>query len=242
MSELYNFIISNIYLYICIIIVLLIFTTMLFILVSNQKKRKKIQDDFVEAERVEMELDKMESEKTSELDELIMKMQQDMEMTPEDVVKKFEEEQEEKAIISYQELVDNVKAGKIEVIDDDNSDVNFVSNLIGEEQIEENFEPILEVSETEEVVTPDMVKDAIESISRDSIKVEQKKFKQSEVISPVYGRVSDINIEYPTIKKTTNTLDIMNTKDYSKLTEEINAEIKRQEEFLNALIQFKNNL
>lgn len=215
---------------------------MLFILVSNQKKRKKIQDDFVEAERVEMELDKMESEKTSELDELIMKMQQDMEMTPEDVVKKFEEEQEEKAIISYQELVDNVKAGKIEVIDDDNSDVNFVSNLIGEEQIEENFEPILEVSETEEVVTPDMVKDAIESISRDSIKVEQKKFKQSEVISPVYGRVSDINIEYPTIKKTTNTLDIMNTKDYSKLTEEINAEIKRQEEFLNALIQFKNNL
>ena len=46
------------------------------------------------------------------------------------------------------------------------------------------------------------------------------------------------NFEYPKIKKSENILDIMNTRDYNELTEEI----KRQEEFLNALKEFRRNL
>ena len=234
MDTIYNFIINNIYLYICIIICLLILTTILLIVCANQRNRRKIKDDFVEAEKIEEELEKKEDTKVSnELENILKKMQEDMAVTPEDVVKKFEEEQEEKAIISYQELVDNVKAGKIEVLDDEESNTNFVENL----NIEVESEPIMAIEEEKESVTPEMVKEAINNISAFSVKEEPKKFKQSEFISPIYG-VMDTKLEYPTVKKSENILDIMNTRDYNELTEEI----KRQEEFLNALKEFRNNL
>ena len=235
MNTIYNFLLANIYLYICIIIVLVIIATILFIIASNQKNRRKIKDDYVEAERVEAELEKIEeTPQSSELEDILKKMQEDIDLKPEDVVKKFEEEQEEKAIISYQELVDNVKSGKIEVIDDEESDVNFVENL----EIDLTEEPIVSTIETEESsVTPEMLKEAIQTISESSVKEEPKKFKNSEFISPIFG-VMDTNLEYPTVKKSETVLDLMNTKDYNELTEEI----KKQEEFLNTLKAFRNNL
>ena len=234
MNTIYNFLLANIYLYICIIIVLIIIATILFIIAANQKNRKKIKDDFVEAERVDNELNKIEeTPKSNELEDILKKMQEDIDLKPEDVVKKFEEEQEEKAIISYQELVDNVKAGKIEVIEDEESDINFVENL----NIEYNNEPVMATEEEKTSVTPEMVKEAIANISVSSIKEEPKKFKNSKFISPIYG-IMDQKFEYPKVKKTENILDIMNTKDYNELTEEI----KRQEEFLNALKEFRRNL
>lgn len=234
MNTILNFIVSNIYIYICIIIGLLILNTILLIVATNQRNRRKIKNDFVQAEKVEEELEKVEDTKISnELEDILKKMQEDMDVTPEDVVRKFEEEQEEKAIISYQELVDNVKAGKIEVIDDEESDVNFVEGL----EIMDESEPVISTIETKEEVTPEMVKEAIQTISNESVKEEPKKFKQSEFISPVFG-VMNSNVEYPTVKKNENVLDLMNTKDYNELTEEI----KRQEDFLNALKEFRNNL
>jgi len=233
METIYNLIMSNIYLYICIIIGLIILTSILLIIAGNDKKRRKIKNDFIEAEKIEEELNKKEESVVSnKLEEILQKMQEDIDTKPEDVVRKFEEEQEEKAIISYQELVDNVKTGKIEVIDDEETNVNFVENL----NLEINSEPINEIVE-ESTVTPEMVKEAIENIVVSSIKEEPKKFKKSEIISPIYGVVED-NFEYPKIKKNENILDIMNTKDYNELSEEI----KRQEEFLNALKEFRRNL
>ncbi|MDO4963063.1 MAG: hypothetical protein Q4E75_03085 [bacterium] len=232
MTTIYNLVMSNIYLYLCILIVLIIFITILFIVISNQKNRKKIKDDLIEAERIDKELESNEiTESGSELQNILKHMQEEMDVKPEDVVKKFEEEQEEKAIISYQELVNNVKAGKIEVVDDDNCDVDFVEKL----NVENYEEPILDSEESS--VTPEMVKDAISSISLSSNKVESKKFKKSEFISPIYGVVEN-KFEYPTVKKNENIMDLMNTRDYNKLTEEIN----RQEEFLKALKEFRNNL
>lgn len=235
MNTVCNFLMSNIYLYVCILIVLVILETILLIISSNQNTRKKIKDDYEEAERIETELEKVDSTpQSNELENLIKKMQEDIEMKPEDVVKKFEEEQEQKAIISYQELVDNVKSGKIEVIDDEESDTNFVENLC----VEEINEPILvSVSEEEQSVTPEMVKEAIQNISESSVKEEPKKFKNSKFISPIFG-VMDNELQYPTVKKNETTLDIMNTKDYNNLTEEI----KKQEDFLNALKEFRKNL
>ena len=236
MEQIYSLLISNIYLYICIIIGLVILTAILLILTANERKRRKIKNDFVEAEKVEAELEKKEETPvTNELENILQQMQQEIDVKPEDVVKKFEEEQEEKAIISYQELVDNVKAGKIEVVDDDTSDVNFVESLISGD-ISEPIEAI-EIDKEESSVTPQMVKEAIENISTSSVKEEPKKFKTSDFISPVFGRV-DNNVEYPTVKRKETLLDIMNTRDYNELTEEI----KRQEEFLNALKEFRNNL
>lgn len=234
MEYIYNLIITNIYLYICVIIGLIILTSILLILATNERKRRKIKNDFIQAEKIEEELSQIKDKPVNnELEEILRKMQEDIDVKPEDVVKKFEEEQEEKAIISYQELVDNVKAGKIEVVDDEESDINYVETL----NIDMNQEPIMEISSEEPEITPQMVKDVIENISSSSIKEEPKKFKKSDFISPIYG-IMDEKLEYPTVKKTENILDIMNTRDYNKLTEEI----KRQEEFLNALKEFRKNL
>lgn len=235
MNAIYNFLIENIYLYICIIIVLSIAATILSILVSNMNNRKKIKEDYVEAERVEAELEKMEeTPQSNELEDILKKMQEDIDLKPEDVVKKFEEEQEEKAIISYQELVDNVKAGKIEVVEDEQSDINFVESL----NLDTSSEPIISaIEEEQDSVTPEMLKEAIQTITESKVVEEPKKFKNSEFISPIYG-IMDTNLEYPTVKKNENILDIMNTKDYNELTEEI----QKQEEFLNILKEFRNNL
>lgn len=234
MNYIYNLIISNIYLYVCVIIGLIILTAILVIVLQNQKNRRQIKRDFIEAERTDAEMKAMEVEnKKSELEDLLKRMQEDIATKPEDVVRKFEEEQEQKAIISYQELVDSVKSGKIEVIDDEESDTNFVESLNME--IEE--EPIVNYDGSEDAVTGDMLKEAIENISTNSLKEPPKKFQQSKFISPVYGVLAN-DIEYPTIKKTDNMVDLINTRDYNELTEEI----KRQEEFLQALIEFRNNL
>ena len=50
--------------------------------------------------------------------------------------------------------------------------------------------------------------------------------------------MKDDELDYPKVKKMDNTLDIMNTKEYDELTEQI----KKQEEFLEALKEFRNNL
>ena len=230
MEQIYYLIKTDICLDICIVLGILIIITILLIIISNKKKRNKIKEEFKEAKEIQIELEKP-VEKNNELEDILKKMQEDANIKPEDVVRKFEEEQEEKAIISYQELVNSVNSGKIETIDDEVSDVNYVEKLTHEES-----EPILEV-ENDEIVTKEMVKEAINDISMNSVKEEKKKFKQSEFISPVYG-IMENNVEYPTLKKQDNMIDIMNTRDYNELTEEI----KRQEEFLRTLIEFKNNL
>ena len=223
---------SNIYLYICIGIGLLILGIIAYVTFSNHLKRKKIKNDFIQAEKVDEELNK---DSNNELNEIIQKMQEEIDLKPEDVVKKFEEEQEEKAIISYKELVDNVKAGNIEVVEDEQSDIDFVKNL----NIDELDEPILEIEDQEDCsVTPEMVKSAIENISINSVKEERKKFKNSKIISPIFGIMENAKFEYPTVKRNENIMDLMSTRDYNELTEEI----KRQEEFLQALKEFRNNL
>ncbi len=239
MYTIYSFISSNIYLYICIVICLIILATILFIVSGNKKNRDKIKEDFVEAEKIEAEKESIDKgENNTMLEDIIQKMQSDIEVKPEDVVRKFEQEQEENAIISYQELLDNVKSNssKVETIVEEPSNINFVeaiSSDIGE--------PVTSVdTPNESSVTPEMVRQAIENISKDSIKnsSEEKKFKQSSFISPVYGILDDSKVEYPRVRKKETILDIMNTRDYNELTEEI----KRQEEFLQALKEFRNNL
>ncbi len=235
MTTIFDFILNNMYLYICLIVGLIILNSILIILAFNKYKRIKITNDYVEATTNEEKL--KEEKEPNELELLLQKMQEDINVTPEDVVKNFEQEQEENAIISYQELVDSVKSGKIEIVDDDQGDIDYVESLVPTD------EPIMAIADEpvevpDEKVTPQMVKDAIESIENDRVIEETKKFKKSDVISPVFGRMDESEIEYPTIKKTESTLELLNTRDYNELSEEI----KRQEEFLEALKEFRKNL
>ena len=215
---------------ILVVLGLSVLTAILLILASNQRKKDKINKVFEQATEARDEMEKIEAkEKPNELQELINKMQEDIDLKPEDVVKKFEDEQEEKAIISYKELLDSVKAGKIQVIDDETDKPIDTYQMTTTES---------KTIDQESSVTPDMLISAIENISTNSLKEDIEKFKSSEYISPVYGIMKD-NMSYPTIKKKEITLDaISNTRDYTELTEEI----KRQEEFLKALKEFRDSL
>ena len=175
---------------ILIILGLLVLTAILLIVASNKRKKDKINKDFENAKEVDEQLKKIEEEQPNELQQLINKMQEDIDLKPEEVVKRFEDEQEEKAIISYKELVDNVRNGKIQAIDDETNKPVETFQL-------SNVEP--KTIDKDSEVTPEMLKDAIENISANSVKEEIEKFKSSQYISPIYGIMKD-NISYPTIK------------------------------------------
>lgn len=221
--------IFNVYLCWGLILILLVSNVILIIRCSNLKKRKKIKDDLVEIEKqIEIEeKSKIKEEKTSELDNILDKMQKDMEVKPEQVVANFEAEQEKNAIISYQELVDCVKNNKIQVIDDEESEINFVASL----EHELKNEPVVTVSSNEASNKSHL--DAIDELN------EEKRFTSSEIISPIYGRMSDP--KYPKMENYTNQNSLKlgeNTMDLEPVTNEI----KKNEEFLKNLVDFRNNL
>lgn len=225
MEKLIYILTSNSYLYWSIIIALLITDVILAIVSLNRRKREEIKKDFKQAE-MNQELEKtVENKVSQELQDIIMQMKKDMEATPEQVVAQFEEEQEKNAIISYQELVESVKAGKIQTIDDEEGNTNYVEALTDEI----NEEPVVEVSDNEP--TKEEVKAVINEITK---KPDKPKFKNSEFISPVYGKMNT-EINYPKINETTEIEKMFNI-------DKIKSEVEKNEAFLKALIDFRNNL
>lgn len=216
----------NVYLCWGLVLILLISNIILIIKCSNLKKRKKIKDDLVEIEK-QIEIDEIEKkeDKTSELDNILDKMQKDMEVKPEQVVANFEAEQEKNAIISYQELVDSVKNNKIQVIEDEESEINFVKAL----EHEIKSEPVISINENSSKTHLDVI---------DEIN-DEKRFTSSEIISPVFGRMSSPT--YPNMNNYQNHNSLKlgeNTMDLEPVTNQI----KKNEEFLKNLIDFRNNL
>lgn len=204
--------------------VLLISNIILVINCMNLKKRKQIRDDYFEIES-NTNIEEIEPKKSNELDNILDKMQKDMEVKPEQVVANFEEEQEKNAIISYQELVNCVKNNKIQVIEDDQGDIDFVSEL----ERETKQEPIMTTSDS----TTKSHLDVIDDLNG------VKRFTSSEIISPVYGRMSNPN--YPKMENYSNQNSLKvgeNTMDL----EPVSQEIKKNEEFLKNLVEFRNNL
>lgn len=216
--------VNNIYLCWAIILVLLITNIILVITCINAKKRRQIKEDFIEIEK-NIDVDKVEPQ-SEELNNIIDKMQKDMEVKPEQVVANFEKEQEENAIISYQELVECVKNNKIQVIEDDPGEIDYVSQL--EKDIKQ--EPIVMTS-NEDCVSKSHL-DVIDDLN------DVKRFTSSEIISPVYGRMTDP--KYPTVENYShkNSLKLEKTIEM----EPISDNVKKNEEFLRSLVEFRNNL
>lgn len=215
---------KNIYLCWAIIGVLLITNFILLIKYLNAKKRRAIKEELYEIENSDSS---NEEDNNSELGSIIDKMQKDMEVRPEQVVANFEQEQEENAIISYQELVNCVKNNKIQVIEDDPGDIDYVQEL--EEEIKED--PIVKPYNNSNTSKSHL--DVIDEL--DNV----KKFTSSEVISPVYGRMSDP--KYPKMESYSNENSLQlgeNTMDIEPISEEI----KKNEDFLKNLVEFRKNL
>lgn len=200
-------------LYLLLVIFTLFSFVLLLLLIRHDKSKKQIRKNEVTLEEDIINIiDVEESNNTSKsnLEDLLGKMQQDLENKNTDFIKSFEDEQEEKSIISYQELLAANKKTNNTPIEN------------------ENIETV-EINENE------------------------KKFKNSDFISPIYGRVNK-EVNYPKIPsfKQKTKEDIKEeivildeeTKNVSKQisVERIEKEIKRSEQFLQALKDFRKNL
>ena len=219
--------INNVYLCWGVILVLFITNIIMTIKYLNAKKRRKIKEELIEIEKDNNSNDDIDDSNSSELGSIIEKMQKDMEVKPEQVVANFEKEQEENAIISYQELVDCVKNNKIQVFEDDLGEVDYVKEL--EQEIIE--EPVAMPYKNSDSSKTHL--DVIDELNN------EKKFTSSEVISPVYGRMSDPR--YPKMEDYSNENSLKlgeNTMDLEPISEEI----KKNEDFLKNLVEFRKNL
>lgn len=225
MNSLMNIINNSTFYYVAVALayVLVIFFV-IFLLVKNKRKR---------IERVKIEDAPKKDIESVDLEAVLDKMQEDVNKTKVDEVKSFEEEQEEKAIISYQELLKAVKRDvddvtKVEIPSEEKSvvveDEEAKVQIMPEEVIEKSVTtPVVETMEEKETRKP-------------------SKFQNSEFISPIYGRVNN-DVKYPKIPAFREKQEPINHEDDLEKTIVFDA-IKNDDndEFLKALKEFRNNL
>lgn len=148
MEAVLNHINMNIYLYLLILAVLV---AIIILLLTRPKRVKPI----------EVTIDDVENEKT-DIERVLESLEENKNSRP---MTTFEEEQEANAIISYQELVEAVKAKK------------EMMGSVPKEAVSN--------------VPSNVVVEAIEAIEEEPVKEETKKFKNSEFISPIFGKDSN---------------------------------------------------
>ena len=220
------------------LILLIILSVVIFNIVKSRRKEDKEIDNIISSMVQERKESKEEVEqvddKTKELEDVLEKMQKDLEAKPVDVVASFEKEQEEKAIISYSELVKTLKKGQ-----------------------------------PEEEKTIDILVDEIKEAASSNESTYDKKFKNTDFISPVYGKM-DEHLDYPKVSSFKKEEDIneylenfdkqindyklddyleefnenkkIDSLEQTLDMEPISAEMKKNEDFLKALIDFRENL
>lgn len=193
----------------------------------------------------------------ADISSMLNAMQKDLKAKEEEnSVANFEAEQEEKSIISYQELINSLKnkdqvskiknVESVPVIDIENTDDVPVIDI--EDKIDA---PVIEIDDEVEPI-----KKMIENKdSFDSNNVVKKKFKTTEFISPVYGKMENTS-EYPVIKNNRHEMvekvsePIRSREEYrnnisleeSLDLQPLSDEIKKNDDFLNALKDFRKNL
>ena len=224
--EYLNIISENPIVFIVLLIILLINFCCIFYLVIREKNNDRreidelLEDLNYKNDEVEEIQDKKLEENKKEVEEMLMKMQRDLEAKPEDVVTNFENEQEEKSIISYQELLESVKQAK---------SVNVTPVKIEDEKIDiDDDELVLEEYDDEDTMQIEIPKD-------------EKKFKGTEFISPIFGKQEN-SIKYPTVPKTNITTEL-ETKDKKEMVSTNYTEVtNKNNSFLKALKEFRRNL
>ena len=183
----------------------------------------------------------------SEAQAELMKLTETLEKAEEEVknidLTAFEEEQEQNAIISLDELMARGKAlyesGELEKLEDEGNEPISLQDL--EERMkasrEENTVMAVETDNKEQMKLDDFVSVpttenvAVTSPIKETDVYEHKKFKSSPVISPVFG------IERPEINSSSD-IELENTANYEKLDEEI----RKTNEFLMTLKELQSKL
>ncbi len=199
---------------------LFVLCAVLLFIIGSRNKQKNIEEDFVISTKIDIPNLEEKYEEKVDIENMLEQMQRDIEQKNLDDVRTFEDEQEQKSIISYQELL---KVNKKDVIvENEQQKVNY---------IEDSYE-----------------------------EVPVKKFQTTEFISPIYGRL-DNKAKYPTIPNFKEGKEDIRKEIKSEIKKEeiptvnsnmelekvlnlkaLSEEIKRNDDFLNMLKEFRKNL
>ncbi len=189
-------------------------------LFKNEEKNwiKELED--AEEEVKITQIHEEEEKPKANLEEVLEKMQADLDKK-EDVAAIFEQEQEEKAIISYQELLQSKNKTSTASNKELLSVIEKIESGSKEKPKDDSFE--------------DFFTEPISAIPEE----EPKRFKTTDFISPVYGKI-DNQIHYPKIPNF-NELNQTGTSLEQRLDLET-SEMDHNDAFLNALKEFRSHL
>lgn len=186
--------------------------------VKEEKKPEEIRSDVKEL-----------YSKNPEINIILQKMQDDMKTRQDEFINTFEDEQEEKAVISYQELLKaNKKTPDEEFEEEQLDEIKPIKN------VEKNYDFLFEDEAKEEVQKEEIKKEEKTEVPDTDI---NKKFRNSEIISPVYGRITG-DSERPII----NNINPERAVAQKKYLEKTKLELEEGEKFLQSLKAFRNNL
>ncbi len=214
--------------------------------VKDKVEQEKLEVSIPKEERVEKleytEIEPNQEEAKEELKRVTEELLRTQAMQEQDNIDltKFEEQQEEEAIISMDELMKKSKTlyeqNEITQYEDEGNepislkDLESRMNKIKEDvevldiEISKDVEPVVVSEETNKIKLDDF-----NTISLKDAYKEDRVFKSSPVISPIFG------IEK---KEPTTNMELENTANYEKLDEEI----KKTNEFLKALKELQKKL
>lgn len=221
--------------------------------INSIELNEKLEESPIKEESLELEYTSIEPDPETakqELEKLTEELRK-QEMQPENItLTNYEEEQEENAIISLEELVKKSKemyaANEVTQYADEGNepislkdlekrmkDVNtasyeepfIIENVVNDEIVNEEVTPeVLEIESSkainENVVNTSLVED-----------LTKRKFQSSPIISPIYGIEKQKSIN-------SSELELENTANYEKLDEEI----KKTNEFLMTLKELQKKL
>lgn len=198
------------------IVIAIILALIIIFIIEKVQKNKRFNNDVVEQYEptIYYKDEVTEEEAKKKLDDAYEKLSNEEELIAHT---NFEDEQEEKSVISYEELL------KVSNDVDQRNDLLLMDEGTEPITIEELYQRHIEEQEQEN----DSVLDNPEFIDE-----EPKRFKNSEVISPVFG-------VYKNVVKTKYTDDEL---EKTVNLEDLEVEIRKTEEFLKELKKLKNKL
>ena len=206
------------------------------IMIFKSRKSDEELEEIEDLTEEEQEVDEKVSQTQIDLASMLEQMQKDLEAEPEDIITHFEQDQEEQSIISYQELVKTLKEGQ--------------NSKHIEEPVKEESKGLVKTKQGEvtKVEIP-VIEIEQEPVAKSEEAKINNKFKKTEIISPIYGKVEKPSKEETRRKAKEHIEDLLQEdKDYKQVLEAtmdltpLKEEIKRNDEFLASLKEFRRNL
>lgn len=216
--------------------------------VVQDEKNVLVQE--ISEEQKEEKQDIETEAKTLDIEAMLERMQQDLNTKAEDVVATFEQEQEENSIISYQELVRSLKGEKIEKTPVKIEDV-VSEEPVKLEQLSMDIEDVEEEQYSKKFQKTDFISPVYgkmnEKLEYPTVPQFNKNDKEIEKELETYESKVESNLVNKNIDDFLGDFEFDNNIEVNSLEQTLNMkplseEIKKNDDFLKALKDFRKNL